>query len=350
MTTFDASKHPRTASGTPDGGQFSTVARPEPALGLSQSRAAERQAELEAMGYVRATAVPTVLDPRERRGRAQWWKSSTVTAEYGRGVPKMPEDYTPSMGAGQATSGRRRTTRRLYTGAGVAVRMPSAAAVRRYAAEGNGTFDIPVSAEVANADGTTRTVQTWVRVAARGDGTRFDAYALGEGDPEMRHRLGEAVSAVLEARRPTVALEAAGDLIARRAERRAVSGIRQEPMDSSWIDAVGYDRATGVMTMVSSKEKRPYAYVVPEATYEAIRTSQSPGRTYNQLVRNKAERLEVTRCERCERVTPAHLTHSCAVPMAAAGGADRRAETPMRERALRALTGLGQKISGASRR
>ena len=45
----------------------------------------------------------------------------------------MPDDYTPSMTIGKSLEGNRRTHRMCYRGVGVALRMPSATSIKRYA-------------------------------------------------------------------------------------------------------------------------------------------------------------------------------------------------------------------------
>jgi hypothetical protein len=72
----------------------------------------------------------------------------------------MPDDNTPSMHTGQATSGHRRTHRMNYGNKDIQLRMPSATAIRRFSQDkGNPTFDVPVSVSVKGG----APVQGWVR-------------------------------------------------------------------------------------------------------------------------------------------------------------------------------------------
>jgi hypothetical protein len=124
----------------------------------------------------------------------------------------------------------------LYKGAGVALRTRSATAIKRYSAETGSTFDVSTSAAFpGNVSGTVQ-------------GTHKDAglwSVSGKGfAPEQAAYVCEGVSAVLEARCPSMGLQQVGDLLERRRGRFAPGGVRfDETPQSLFISGVGYDRS-----------------------------------------------------------------------------------------------------------
>lgn len=300
------------------GGQWSARKHGEANVALGQTpgnssraaRLAERHRVLESMGFVPAVAERASDDPRSTARRAQWWETHFVNAEYGAANPiggqggyaQMPDDYTPSMTGGQALSGARRTHRMNYSGAEVSLRMPSATAIKRFEKNHGQTFDVPVSA--VNEHG--GSISGWVRVTRSGK----DWTTSGQGFSENADaQVAEAVSAVLEARRPTRALSEVGDLIGRHKARRAAQGTEMRPVASSWIDTAGYDEDAGMMVMTTGG--RQYGYSVPKSAFLDMTTSTAPGRVFNAEIKGKAQRVEVTRCEKCGRFSSAANSHSC---------------------------------------
>jgi hypothetical protein len=198
-----------------------------------------------------------------------------------------------------------------YRGAGVELRMPSAAAVRRYASklavetgQEAVTFDLPVSAIYPDTNRPQgREVSGWVRATRGPDGswaTRALGFPAAGPDAKARDYVAEAAQCVLDARRPSQALRDAGDLLERRNRRRGELGVKLAPTPlSTWVRQAGYDRSAEVLVISTSRGS--YAYKVPERAYQAIAGSQSPGRAYNLLVRGKAQRVEVAECENCGR-------------------------------------------------
>lgn len=238
----------------------------------------------------------------------QWWDTHFVRSEYqpdGAGYPKMPDDWTPRMTGGAALSGHRRTYRRTYTGAGVSVRMPSATAIKSYSgAVLHSTFDVPVQADYPGGS-----VSGWVRVTKMGP-NEYAVSGLDFGDKENA-LVSEAVSAVLEARRPSVALRDVGDLLKRRRDRFAAAGTKVDATPrSGFISGVGYNKLTGVMGVTIGT--RAYAYEVPEVVFEKVRGAHSPGEMYNLLVKGRGRRVEeITACPRCGRFNAASAKHRC---------------------------------------
>lgn len=284
-------------AGTP--GSFATKTQSAPEVVLtpndligSPGQQSARALDLAESGRsVGAIAASTRQDPRTTRGIDAWWGGSFVSAEYeanGEGFEKMPDDYTPGMASGRALSGHRRTHRMRYEGAGVVLRMPSATAIRRYSAErGHRTFDVPVSAEV---DG--RTVQAWVRVTQHGPRV-WSTKALGFAPGDVRGlKVAEAANAVLESRRPRVALERVRDLMARRRDRASQVGTVVHPFAyrSSFLQRAGYDRARGVFTVEIGG--KAYGYQVSERVAQAVMNARDPGRVYNAMIRGRARRVD----------------------------------------------------------
>ncbi|GAA4682205.1 hypothetical protein GCM10025780_29490 [Frondihabitans cladoniiphilus] len=187
----------------------------------SELRARRREARLHA-GYRSASPSTDQTEPRRPTGVDRWWDTKFQAAEYqpdGAEYPQMPDDYTPKFKVGRSISGHRRTHRILYEGAGVALRMPSASAMKRFAYETPGTFDVARSATYPGGQ-----VTETVRVTDNGWGLWS---VSGNGlTPEQAAYVTETVSTVLEARRPSLGFKATGDLLERRRARFAAGGIK----------------------------------------------------------------------------------------------------------------------------
>jgi len=301
MTNYKG--QPRRPTGTPEGGQWAPMAHDEGDFELSSVFQARARA-VEALGFVQATTVRSAF---RRAPAGSWWASHWALAEQPpageAAYPKMPDDETPMRTGGQSLSGRRRTHRMAYRGAGVELRMPSAAAVRRYAShlaaktgQETVTFDVPVSTVYPDGAGH-REVSGWVRATRAPDGS-WATRALGSRS-EGAEYVAESVQCVLEARRPSRALREVGDLLERRRQRKEKLGVKLVTMRSTWVRQVGYDYATG--TVLISTGQNTYGYRAPERTYQALAGSFSPGRAYNLLLRGKAQRVDVVECGACGR-------------------------------------------------
>ncbi len=190
----------------PTGGQFAPINRPEatgaklvdndtanPVSDLDvEAFLADRRERIRAGGYVSPAAAPRAsVDPRSSAYVHDWWEAEHATAEYGNeagAYPQMPDDYTPSQGLGNALSGHRRTHRMAYSGAGVSMRMPSVASIRRYALEvgasqgGKATFDVPVTATYPGGE-----VTGWVPPGER-EGWTSRPVARSSTVPSGTHR------------------------------------------------------------------------------------------------------------------------------------------------------------------
>ena len=239
--------------------------------------------------------------------REDWWDRQQATAERGHAdgdYAHMPDDNTPGMTYGQASSGHRRTHRMNYRGAGVSLRMPSATAIKRFADQSNRkTFDVPVTAEYPAGS-----VQGWVRVTQGADG-QWGTHGLNF-TPADEAYVGEGVRAVLEGRRPSHALAEAGDLIKRRREREASEGAVLRPVRSSWVKEVGRDEATGTTVITTKRDDKAYGWATSHAAYVHLAKSQSPGAEVNNMKRYTAGR-EMINCTRCHRVYSAAAAHRC---------------------------------------
>lgn len=252
----------------------------------------ERRARLQKEGYAAATAQVAIADvrrtARDEDQREKWWDQNFVTGEFapeGAGSYElMPDDYTPGMHYGRSAEGNRRTHRMLYEGAGVAVRMPSATAIKRFSAEKkNRTFDVPVSVEV---DG--EQVAAHVRITKNGP-NQWGVSALGLKGLQGE-KVSEAVSAVLEARRPSVALRQVDDLIERRRERLAQAGAKMVPVKSQFIESLGYNEAGNEMYINMGGQNndgspRRYAYRVPRDVFHTVANAESIGKAYNDFIK-----------------------------------------------------------------
>lgn len=303
------------AAGSPGGGQFTGRRNSAPTTNLVVVDSVEmaefirrRQEQLAADGYAPAVAGRSMAgSPLDRSQIETWWdeqfRRSEIRAE-GPSYLQMPDDYTPQRSKGRALSGHRRTYRKLYKGAGIAVRMPSATAIRRFSEEnGHETFDIPVQAE-GNA-GTV--IAGHVRVTQVAPG-KWSTQSIGM-PPKAAAKISEAVNAILESRRPSLALREAGDLLERRRERAAQTGARMQQVErSTWINSAGYNREAG--EMVVDLAGRRYSYKVPEGVYEAFTVARSPGAAYNELVKGR-DRTPVASCDVCRRAYNPDRGHAC---------------------------------------
>lgn len=314
MRAFDSSKHPRGQAA--NRGQFRAVPNDAPNGGLTPNNSVaaflerKRQALLE-RGFVPATPGRSIAGSPRNAGRAdEWWNEALMRAEVrldGKDIPQMPDDNTPSQGQGRSLVGRRRTYRKLYQSGEIAVRMPSAAAIRRYSQEvGGATFDVPITAEGPAGN----PISGYVRVTETRPGQwNVAPVNLPRG---AEAKVAEAVNAVLEARRPTFALtdvEHAGGLLARARERRAASGVQLADIDSGWIRGAGYNDETG--EVVLDLQGRRYAYEVPRGVYEYVMQAPSPGRAYNELIKGSYPSHPVTKCTRCDRSYREATPHAC---------------------------------------
>ena len=322
MSTFSEAKVKRQAAGSSVGGQFAVKANSAPGVSLTpvasampggagNDEFARRRQEYLERGYVPASG------GRSRSGsiyeverRDEWWDEMYDRAEIvkdGAEHTKMPDDWSPSMGTGQALSGRRRTYRKRYDGPDVSLRMPSATAIRSFSKANKGrTFDIPVQAEGKGGS----TVTGYVRVTQTAPG-KWSTQALNM-PPKVAAKVGEAVNAVLESRRPTTALLEAGDLLERRRQRAELSGAKMEQATNSrFITGYGYNKAAG--EIVVEMGERRYGYKVPEGVFNAMKSSRSAGEAYNNLIRKNpdVERFETKQCDVCGRWWNADRSHEC---------------------------------------
>lgn len=305
--------------------------------GLDAQRAGVHD-RLEKLGTVPAVSAESVTRPESTDGITEWWRQHLERAEHsvGDGVYAiMPDDYTPRLTSGRALSGRRRTHRMKYQGAGVTLRMPSATAIRRFSEENDRrTFDVPI--EIDQPGGV---VSGWVRLT-QGPNGMWDVRALNfPKDHQAGPRAAEAVAAVLESRRPSLALREAqkeylrakmalyrGEEVsveARRAksalglrylQRRARTGaqkIRPE-VPSGLVRGGGFDSATN--TMFFNLNGRDYAYEGSLETFAEVMHSDSPGRAYNDLVKKRRlTRVDMEVCGQCGRAYRAEYRHVCPV-------------------------------------
>jgi len=267
---------------------------------------AARRELFRAQGFVPATTLQALNSPTTTEHREEWWNRNFVAGEYGtegKSYPQMPDDNTPSMHTGQAMSGHRRTHRMNYGNKDIQVRMPSATSIRRFSGDnGNPTFDVPVSVALKGG----APVQGWVRVTKTGPESWETTTLGGKGD--AGDQVAEAVAAVLESRRVTMALTKVPDLLTARKMREAAKGAVMNPVSSSFIDSVGFDPATN--TMATRIGNKLYGHKVSEQFFEAVKTAERPGSVFNRLVRAH-QPAGVIQCGKCGRVSSTAVTHAC---------------------------------------
>lgn len=310
----DVSTRSRQPKGRPTGGEFATEARAETILSqpLDAGLAAARLAHMDEQRWVPAAASASTTDQVDR-----WWMNHQALGEYradGTGVPQMDDDANPTKYAGAPLTGNslagiRRVYRRRYAGDDLAIRMPAAAAIKRFAAHsGHVTFDVPVAAQYQDPDtGQAVSVDAWVRVTR--DGDRWNTRALGFPD-QSGDGVGEAVAAVLESRTPSRALTDMGSLLAARRERAVAFGAEPVTLPgASWLNAIAYDPDSHVM-VTQTRAGRVYGHLAPAWAFTAVNTDPSAGRAWNQHVKGRPP-VEVTNCPACGRFTAVGRAHTC---------------------------------------
>jgi len=272
-------------------------------LELSIDHLADRERILAEAGYVPAIAL-RAAEVETTSHRDAWWAGQELAGEYGHSdgaYRKFPQNWV--SGRDDAPT---RAPRIRYGAGEVTLRMPSVTGIKSFEATHGDTFDVPVSANYPDAD---VPVQGWVRVTREGD--RWHATGVGfPGDADVQ--VAEAVSAVLEARRPRIDPRLAGDMIERRREREASYGSPIMPVDSGWIEGVGFDAASQVV-VVATDAGRTLGYMATRDVYEAVARADSPGSAYNALLKRRADRAPVQRCGNCGRFSAAGATHACPV-------------------------------------
>lgn len=299
----------------------------------------QRQAiseRLSRTGAVPATTVESATNPRFTDGIDTWWQQHFERMEQplqGQAYRVMPDDYTPLGTSGRALSGKRRTHRMRYAGAGVELRMPSATAIRRFSKEnGRATFDLPIEMEHEGGR-----ISGFVRVT-EGAGGAWDVKPLGFPNRQSAGRAAESVACILEARRPSLALAeaeaqyaaarqeaidarrngevtlvdtGASPLHQRRINRMARFGaaLKEPRVRSSFILGGAYDPATGTATIrIGTKS---YGYKIPKNVFDEVMGSGMPGRAYNELIKNRSEKVAVTQCRSCRRIYRDEMKHLC---------------------------------------
>lgn len=349
LNDMNANEQPRQPAGAPraSGGQWKGLTQREAGIDLTGEPATEetdqsqeselrqglslaRQRAIGAGANVPATFSDDPLTGLQTIDPGEWWDDHAAVAEWrdgwagkGAAFPKMPVDWTPTRTGGSADTGLRRTHRRTYEGNGFRLRMPSAASVRSFADVNRGAFDVPV--EATNAEG--QTITAWVRaVRHRGGGWSISGLGFG-GSTDAQ--VSEAVASVLEARRPTLALRQAGDLLEKHRLRLEANGQRLQEVRSGWISGVGYDDIDRIMIMrtkprtTKAGQPRPgvtYGNHVSRDVFEQLVASEQPGAIFNRLVRGTPGQIVAT-CVRCRRSYPAARQHDCPAALAQPGRA-----------------------------
>lgn len=249
---------------------------------------AGREALIEAGGHAEALAVSSAK-PWPVRDASSWWSNRLSIAEHNHADGDYP--MLPERGVYDTML---RTYRRCYQGGANAVRIASKSAVNRFADKTGGTFDMP--AEVLTAEGP---VSTNVRCTRVADGV-WHVTPTTANPSRSEVAAAEAVRVVLEAQRPALALERVGDLVARAERRVPVGAVRRRPVDSSFIQAVGFGRRAPVVTVEMRGQVYGYATDSVRAGQflAAMQAGGSLGAAYNEFIKGE-ERVEMRSCGRC---------------------------------------------------
>lgn len=279
----EAARHRKT-------GQFGEQQHTAPEAGLvsAQSLLESRRRQLAEFGFVPAQPQFTLAGTDNA---ALWWKRTQSIAEEGQyqAMPRRGADGKLAQ-------------LRTYFGHEASVRMPSASAVRRFAAAHGTTFDVPVEALTPHGP-----VTGHVRVTSHGGG-RYSVSAV-HMPKEHAEYVAESVLATLEARRPSRGLAEVRDILARRRERLASQGVKVKPVESAWIRGVGYN--PNDQQLVLNLQGRVYGYHVTPDVFEDLMNARSIGSAYNALVKRQAPGFAVEQHEACGNYFYADSEHRC---------------------------------------
>lgn len=281
---------PRRPAGRPDGGEWDR-----------RDTAAAAVAELGPRG-VDARAL--VREERfDQTNPDEWWATMADLAEMGpdadSSIAKLPLAWS---GRGESS---RRTRRIRYSGAALTVTMPSVTAIHRFAAEvGDDVFEVPVTIDQPGSS-----IAAWVQVRRDPSG-RWRAHPRQVPQSWDRERISEAVSCLLEARHPRLALSEYRDVMVRARQRRAAEGAELAQVSSSWIDALGYE--SGSNTLVTATKGRVYGHLVSSHAWRRLTGGTRTGAEWNRVVKGSA-RVEVSECGQCGRYYRTELEHRCPV-------------------------------------
>lgn len=193
-----------------------------------------------------------------------------------------------------------------YAGRDVTITLPSAASIKRWSYNHYGTFEFPVTAVYPDGRKFTGTMRVTQNSAAEWScqGLDFDG-----GNPALA---AEAVSAVLESRRPATALADAGDLLERYRARVLAAGNSVDPAPrDSFVTGAGYDKRAGIMAIQIGA--KVYGYKATEArmkSFFAEARGKSIGEAYNRLKRSTTT-AQVVECKKCHRFNTDARAHRC---------------------------------------
>ena len=233
-----------------------------------------------------------------------WWDQAFLGADYDGNIsPMIGDDNTPGRFDGRSIDGYRHTYRRWYHGDDMDVRLPSMAAIRRMSKQNpRKTFQIPVETVINGVS-----TRCWCSLT-RGDRGRWGVEVQGgAGNPRVT---GEAVRALLEARRPSKEPLETGRLLKAYRQRTLLEGTMPQPIaNSEWMgEATWQDGVMGVRL-----GNKLYGYRVPKQMYEDMIRAESPGQYYNQHIKRKRTVTWVVECPRCHRYYLEKRGHTCPV-------------------------------------
>lgn len=265
--------------------------------------------------YRLATGMSADVDPE------RWWLAAGAGSE-GAGVPRMPE---------RLGEGGRRVHRSVYGEGDLRVRMPSQAAIARYLGDRPDMAVVDIPAEVfvdgrlgLGAVRLSKDVDTGAWRAIGGDGAF-------EGDDAWARHGREAVTAVVQARRPRAALDRLRAAAAEAERRLGTAGAARgetttRPSAMTWsevrssaLDRVGYDPASRRMEVVFPSGSRAVYRNVPPEVHRGLMEAPSVGSHYVAHIRGNpaylrageraAVRAQSEARELAEpRLVPGHMT------------------------------------------
>ena len=338
MTRFDASGRGHKAAGISEGGQFDGRVRRNPAdsgttlpnnrpanTGALTDRASSAQArflhraELIEQGYAPAVFTASKTRVQATDGIKDWWSEHFVNAEHGSKsadgatYPVIPDDFTPKETLGRAMSGKRRTHRIKYEADGYAVRMPSATAIKRFAAESESrTFDVPVQARAHPS--------RWSRVHHQRVCARHPPRPVLVDDRTARTErtagVGHRRVGVHDPRGPPPVDRArpAGNLYQKYQERKSKQGKSLEPLKrpSSFVNGAAYDEQHNEIYVQLGERQSGYSFPQAAAAHRGLQAAHSPGKWYNDMIKKHAGgHFEVTTCGKCGNTYRADRKHAC---------------------------------------
>jgi hypothetical protein len=253
-----------------------------------------------------------------KRPPGTWWDEKDELLKAGDKTPRFTRDLAPGGVDYRVVT---------YSGAGMALEMPSVESCRRYAKTlgDPATFDLPIKARHRSGE----SASGWVRVSRvrNPPPPRWGARTLDGGKLPvgMSARISESVDAMLESKHRLRGLSEYRDILDHQRDRLYEEGVPliQTPRSDA-VAALGY--RDGVLYVVHPERvlKRTGEYVpaklyaysgVPHKEFDRLLNSGSIGANLQSVKKwtVPVDKSEIEVCPHCQRPLTPGIPHRCAV-------------------------------------